>query len=48
MRHAILGPGGVGGLIAASLAKSGAAVTLVVRSEELRCQSGSDYNRSGG
>jgi len=33
MRHAILGPGGVGGLIAASLAKSGAAVTLVVRSE---------------
>src|SRR6266849_4932812 len=35
MRHAILGPGGVGGLIAASLAKSGAAVTLVVRSEAI-------------
>lgn len=28
MRHAILGPGGVGGLIAASLAQSGASVTL--------------------
>jgi 2-dehydropantoate 2-reductase len=35
MRHAILGPGGVGGLIAASLAKSGAAVTLVVRNEAI-------------
>src|SRR5882672_6656317 len=35
MRHAILGPGGVGGLIAASLAKSGAAVTLIVRSEAI-------------
>src|SRR5207237_284291 len=35
MRHAILGPGGVGGLIAASLAKSGDAVTLVVRSEAI-------------
>src|SRR5712691_9820345 len=35
MRHAILGPGGVGGLIAASLAKSGAAVTLVLRSEAI-------------
>src|SRR5947208_15452574 len=35
MRHAILGPGGVGGLIAASLAKSGAAVTVVVRSDAI-------------
>ena len=35
MRHAILGPGGVGGLIAASLSKSGAAVTLVVRGEAI-------------
>jgi 2-dehydropantoate 2-reductase len=35
MRHAILGPGGVGGLIAASLAQSGSAVTLVVRSEAI-------------
>jgi len=35
MRHAILGPGGVGGLVAACLAKSGAAVTLVVRSEAI-------------
>jgi len=35
MRHAILGAGGVGGLIGACLAKSGASVTLVVRSEAL-------------
>lgn len=35
MRHAILGAGGVGGLIAASLAHSGDAVTLVVRPESL-------------
>ena len=35
MRHAILGPGGVGGLIAASLAESGATVTLVVRNEAI-------------
>ena len=35
MRHAILGPGGVGGLIAASLAQSGASVTLVVRNEAM-------------
>ena len=35
MRHAILGAGGVGGLIAACLAKSGAEVTLVVRGEAL-------------
>jgi len=35
MRHAILGAGGVGGLIGACLAKSGDPVTLVVRSESL-------------
>lgn len=35
MRHAILGAGGVGGLIAACLARSGAAVTLVVRREAM-------------
>jgi len=35
MRHAILGAVGVGGLIGACLAKSGASVTLVVRSEAL-------------
>jgi len=35
MRHAILGAGGVGGLIAAFLAKSGDQVTLVVRNETL-------------
>jgi 2-dehydropantoate 2-reductase len=35
MRHAILGAGGVGGLIGACLARAGAAVTLVVRSESL-------------
>jgi 2-dehydropantoate 2-reductase len=35
MRHAILGAGGVGGLIAACLARSGALVTVVVRPESL-------------
>lgn len=35
MRHAILGAGGVGGLIGASLARVGETVTLVVRSETL-------------
>src|SRR5467141_1070082 len=35
MRHAILGPGGVGGLVGASLAHSGGSVTLVVRPESL-------------
>ena len=33
MRHAILGAGGVGGLIGACLAHSGGSVTLVVRRE---------------
>ncbi len=36
MRHAILGAGGVGGLIGAVLAKYGDHVTLVVRSEKLQ------------
>lgn len=31
MRHGVLGPGGVGGLIAAVLADAGSAVTLIVR-----------------
>ena len=35
LRHAILGAGGVGGLIGACLARSGASVTLVVRPESL-------------
>ncbi len=35
MRHAILGPGGVGGLIGACLARSGDSVTLVMRAESL-------------
>lgn len=35
MRHAILGAGGVGGLIGACLAHSGAAVTMVVRSQAI-------------
>jgi 2-dehydropantoate 2-reductase len=35
LRHAILGAGGVGGLIGACLAHSGASVTLVVRREVL-------------
>jgi 2-dehydropantoate 2-reductase len=36
MRHAILGAGGVGGLIGAALAKSGEAVTVVLRPEALK------------
>jgi len=35
MRHAILGAGGVGGLVGACLARAGASVTLVVRRESL-------------
>lgn len=35
LRHAILGAGGIGGLIGACLVRSGAAVTLVVRRESL-------------
>jgi 2-dehydropantoate 2-reductase len=35
MKHAILGAGGVGGLIGACLAKSGASVTMVLRPESL-------------
>jgi 2-dehydropantoate 2-reductase len=35
LHHSILGVGGVGGLIAASLARAGASVTLVVRREAL-------------
>jgi 2-dehydropantoate 2-reductase len=36
MRHAILGAGGVGGLIGAALAKSGDAVTVILRPEALK------------
>jgi len=36
MHHAILGPGGVGGLIAAFLAQSGERVTVVIKSDALR------------
>src|SRR6202011_3988144 len=36
MRHAILGAGGVGGLIGAALAKSGDSVTVVLRPEALK------------
>src|SRR6266566_4762009 len=35
LRHAILGAGGVGGLIGACLARCGASVTMVVRPESL-------------
>jgi len=35
MRHAILGAGGVGGMMGACLARAGASVTLVVRRESL-------------
>ena len=40
MRHAVLGAGGVGGLIGGVLAKSGDAVTMVVRPDKLK-----DYPR---
>src|SRR5580704_8070100 len=36
MRHAILGAGGVGGMIGVALAKSGESVTLVLRPETLK------------
>jgi 2-dehydropantoate 2-reductase len=36
MRHAILGAGGVGGLVGVALAKSGESVTLVLRPEALK------------
>ena len=36
MRHAILGAGGVGGLIGVALAKSGESVTLVLRPETMK------------
>jgi 2-dehydropantoate 2-reductase len=36
MRHAILGAGGVGGLIAVALAKSGESVTLILRPEKMQ------------
>ena len=35
LRHAILGAGGIGGLMGACLARSGAPVTLVIRPESL-------------
>jgi len=35
LHHAILGAGGVGGLMGACLARSGASVTLVVRRDSL-------------
>lgn len=35
MRHAILGAGGVGGLMAACLARSGSAVTMLVKAESI-------------
>src|SRR5947209_5863970 len=35
MKHAIVGVGGVGGLVAAALAKAGDEVTLVLRAEAL-------------
>ena len=35
MRHAILGAGGIGGLVGAALARSGADVVLLMRPETL-------------
>jgi 2-dehydropantoate 2-reductase len=36
MRHAILGAGGIGGLMAGALARSGEEVVLLLRSETLK------------
>jgi ketopantoate reductase len=41
VRHAVLGGGGVGGFIAGVLARSGADVLLLVRSQSLATYSGS-------
>lgn len=40
MRHAVLGAGGIGGLIAGTLARSGAEVSLLLRPESLSAYSG--------
>ena len=40
MRHAVLGAGGIGGLIAAALARSGAEVALLLRPESLAAYPG--------
>lgn len=40
MRHAVLGAGGIGGLVAGALARSGAEVTLLLRPESLSVYSG--------
>lgn len=40
MRHAVLGAGGIGGLLAGALARSGAAVVLLLRPESLAAYSG--------
>lgn len=40
MRHAVLGAGGIGGLVAGALARSGADVTLLLRPESLSTYSG--------
>jgi len=41
MRHAILGAGGIGGLVGAALARSGAQVVLLMRAETLAQYEGS-------
>lgn len=41
MRHAVLGAGGVGGLLAAALARSGEGVVMLMRPESLRAYEGS-------
>src|SRR5438105_2802692 len=40
MRHAVLGGGGIGGLLAGALARSGAEVVLLLRPESLICYGG--------
>lgn len=40
MRHAVLGAGGIGGLVAAALARSGAEVTLLLRPQSLAAYHG--------
>ena len=40
LRHAVLGPGGIGALVAAALARAGREVVLLVRPQSLRSYPG--------
>jgi ketopantoate reductase len=40
LRHAVLGPGGIGALVAAALARAGREVVLLIRPQSLRSYPG--------